>query len=695
VSEKPKASGRARTKRAKAAPGRTRRPAATDLKRALEASDARFRNIIDKSADGVVVVRMDGTISFVNPATETLLNRTADQLVGEPFGVPTVPGETTEIDLLHGNLAVRVAQMRVVETEWDGEASYLALLRDFTDHKRAVDAFRFLIHASDALGSSLDVGDLVSRIGHLATSHLADWCLIDLVVDGETIDRTVIVRDARPHELPLAVLQGKYPAPADAPFGLAKVLASGEPEVLSEATESVLASLALAPDQEPALKQLGCRSVIIVPLMARGRPLAAITLVSKRPGRVYTSETLDLAIELARRGGLALENARLYNESQEAVRRRDEFLAMLSHELRNPLASIVNAAKVIQLLASHSSSICDARDTIERQGKHMTRLLDDLLDLSRITRGKIELRRRPVCIATLVAEAVEACRPSIDAGRHELIVSLSDEKLRALADPTRLGQVFSNLLSNAAKYTPAGGRIWITAGRLGDECVVRVRDNGIGIAPEVLTHIFDPFFQSDRSLDRSGGGLGVGLTLVKRLVELHGGTVRAASAGLGHGSEFEVRLPLTNESPSANPSGRGPVASRRRIVVVEDNTDNRRMLHSLLELSGHEVTAASDGRTGLEMIRAIQPEIALVDIGLPVMDGHEVVRRIRTLPECDQVLLVALTGYGRPEDRQRALEAGFDAHLVKPVDFDELNDFLAFGARGVRQAAATRFTSKT
>jgi CheY-like chemotaxis protein len=281
---------------------------------------------------------------------------------------------------------------------------------------------------------------------------------------------------------------------------------------------------------------------------------------------------------------------------------------------------------------------------------------------------------------------VEACRPSIDAARHELTVSLADEKLRALADPTRLGQVFSNLLSNAAKYTPTGGRLWITAERSGDECLVRVRDNGIGIAPDVLPHIFDPFFQSDRSLDRSGGGLGVGLTLVKRLVELHGGGVRAHSQGLGHGSQFDVRLPLTLEQPATGPASGGHSPVSRRIVIVEDAPDNREMLCSLLQLSGHQVTAAADGQAGLEAIVATLPDIALVDIGLPIIDGHEIVRRIRRMPQCDGVQLVALTGYGRPEDRERAIEAGFDAHLVKPVDFDELTAMLASRSRCVRHA---------
>jgi CheY-like chemotaxis protein len=253
-----------------------------------------------------------------------------------------------------------------------------------------------------------------------------------------------------------------------------------------------------------------------------------------------------------------------------------------------------------------------------------------------------------------------------------------------LADPTRLGQVFSNLLSNAAKYTPAGGRIWITAGRSGNQGYVRVRDNGIGIAPEALPHIFDPFFQSDRSLDRTDGGLGVGLTVVQRLIELHGGTVRAKSDGLGRGSEFEVRLPLTGDSPSSSTTVPGAATVSRRIVIVEDGSDNREILRSLLELSGHQVTTAADGQAGLEAIVAVRPEVALVDIGLPLIDGHEIARRIRGAPEYDDVYLVALTGYGRPEDRRAALDAGFDEHLVKPVDFDELANILTYRDRSLK-----------
>jgi signal transduction histidine kinase/CheY-like chemotaxis protein len=369
-------------------------------------------------------------------------------------------------------------------------------------------------------------------------------------------------------------------------------------------------------------------------------------------------------------------------ELTAADRRKDEFLAMLAHELRNPLAPIRNAVQVIRLFARDDPNLRRAGEVVERQVGHMVRLVDDLLDVARLTSGKITLRQEPTDLAVVVASAVESTRPAIEGRRHELAVVLPPERLQVRADPVRLAQVLANLLNNAAKYTPEGGRIWLTAEREDAEVVARVRDAGIGMAADMLPRVFDLFTQAEGTLDRAQGGLGIGLTLVRNLVELHGGSVQAFSGGLNEGSEFVVRLPLLPETPppeegKGKETGRGAVSPSRRLLVVDDNVDAAESLADWLELTGHEVRTAHDGPAALEAAHAYQPEVVLLDLGLPRMDGYEVARRLRESLAAKNVVLVALTGYGREEDRHRSREAGFDYHLVKPVDVGGLQQLLA------------------
>jgi CheY-like chemotaxis protein/two-component sensor histidine kinase len=346
---------------------------------------------------------------------------------------------------------------------------------------------------------------------------------------------------------------------------------------------------------------------------------------------------------------------------------------MLAHELRNPLAPIRNAVEILRMLDIPDPNICWANDVIARQVEQLVRLVDDLLDISRITGGKIQLRREPVDVAVAVARAVETSRPLMDARRHELTVTLPPHPLRVDADLVRLAQVLANLLNNAAKYTEEGGRIALEVARAGDQAVFRVRDNGIGIAPEIISSVFDLFTQVDRSLHRSQGGLGVGLTLVRQLVEMHGGSVEAHSEGPNRGSEFVVRLPALAEEPSSAGGGdprRGeaPDPVPRRLLVIEDNPAVAESLMKLLSLGGHEVRVFPDGPSALEGLTGYRPEIVILDIGLPGMDGYEVAQAIRKRSGTDSIVLIALTGYGQDQDRRRSLEAGFDYHLTKPVD---------------------------
>jgi signal transduction histidine kinase len=368
--------------------------------------------------------------------------------------------------------------------------------------------------------------------------------------------------------------------------------------------------------------------------------------------------------------------------------RKDEFLAMLAHELRNPLAPLHNAVLVLKTGAADPEAIARARDMMERQIQNMTRLIDDLLDVSRINQGKVQLRKEPVELVPVLTGAAESAEHQFRDSEQELAVSLPSEPIYLEADPTRLAQIFGNLLNNASKYNNRGGHVWLTAelaseGRQSpEEAVIRVRDDGIGVAPDQLPHIFDLFTQVDHSLERSQGGLGIGLTLVKNLVEMHGGTVVAQSVGLGRGSEFVVRLPVVAAPSRPRPTreadnGKKPALVKRRILVVDDNLDSAESLAMLLGITGHEVQTAHDGEAAVAAAETFRPEVVLLDIGLPKLNGYEAAHQIRQQPWGRKMALVALTGWGQEEDRRKSKQAGFDNHLVKPVDYAALVQLLA------------------
>jgi PAS domain S-box-containing protein len=386
-------------------------------------------------------------------------------------------------------------------------------------------------------------------------------------------------------------------------------------------------------------------------------------------------------------GGMAIDitdRLRAEEALRESDRRKDEFLAMLAHELRNPLAPVRNALQIMKMPGVDDATARQARDMMERQVQHLVRLVDDLLDVSRMMRDKIELRKQRVELATVIARAIETARPFIDGHGHDLTVSLPSEPIWLEADLIRLAQVVSNLLANAAKYTEDGGRIWVTAEHEGAEIVVRVKDTGIGIDAEMLPLIFGLFVQADRSLARSHGGMGIGLSLVRKLVEMHGGKVEAHSEGPNRGSEFVVRLPIAagRSSPGPPDSRDNRVAPARlitplRVLVVDDNRDAAESLALLLRGEGHDVQVAHDGRTALEVARNHRPDVAFLDIGMPGMDGYELSRQLRAQPALEKLLLVAVTGWGQEEDRRRSRQAGFDRHLVKPVEPASLQRLLS------------------
>jgi signal transduction histidine kinase len=373
------------------------------------------------------------------------------------------------------------------------------------------------------------------------------------------------------------------------------------------------------------------------------------------------------------------ETGRRAAQLDEADRRKDEFLATLAHELRNPLAPLRNALEILRLRGEEPQAAGKAREIMQRQLNQMVRLVDDLLDVSRITTGKLEVRKQPVALEAVIRNAIETARPLIEAQHHELVIELPREPLEVDADSTRLAQVILNLLNNAAKYTPPGGRITLSAAREIDRAVVRVRDNGIGIDAPMLPRVFDMFVQADRSLERTQAGLGVGLTLARRLVELHQGTLSGASEGLNKGSEFTVSIPVAQRAgvdvPAQRPAAEG--MPRHRVLLADDNVDFVSSLAALLAADGHDVRVAHDGAQALELARQFDPEFAFLDIGMPKVNGYEVARRLRD--EAAGCVLVAVTGWGQEADRQRAREAGFDRHLVKPVDPGQIEAILEAG----------------
>jgi len=367
------------------------------------------------------------------------------------------------------------------------------------------------------------------------------------------------------------------------------------------------------------------------------------------------------------------ELRRRLREAEAASRAKDEFLAMLGHELRNPLSPILTALELMRLRGG--DAFIRERAIIERQVRHLVRMVSDLLDVSRVSQGKLALNKRPLETIDVVFRAIEMASPLVEQRGHRLVVKVPETGLRILADETRLAQVVANILNNAARYTPQGGRIRVTAGRDEGHVVLRVADSGIGMRPEVLSRIFDLFMQDEHGRDSSREGLGIGLSIAKGLVELHGGTIAARSDGEGQGSEFVIRLPLAApadpavERPRPAPAEDGP---GKRILVVDDNRDGAELLEEVFRALGHTTRLAYDGEGALELALEFRPQIAFLDIGLPVMDGYQLAQRLRAAPELQEVRLVAVTGFGQEADRGRAREAGFDEHLVKPVEIEQL-----------------------
>jgi signal transduction histidine kinase len=485
-------------------------------------------------------------------------DRRADELIGAAFGFPVLEEKTTEIDLIRRGGQVMVAEMRVVAVEWEGEAAHLASLRDITDRKRSeaqraelireqaarVEAesagqrFSFLARASALLADSLNYEAALGSLARFAVPFFADYCAIDLLEEDGLIREVASALSDECSAPQMPRLRELFDQSHGADRGAAKVIRSGKPEMAEQVSDASVAG----DGRHSLMRSLGMKSYIIVPMHARGRTLGAITLAAS--AHRYTGADLSLAEDLAGRAALSIDNARLYLQAQKANRLKDEFLATLSHELRTPLTSVMGWVKMMRTGRLDDESIDYALDAIERNARGQAQIISDILDVSDIVHGKLRLNVRQVSLREFIEPALESIRPAAQAKEIALELNIDDSDLRISGDPDRLQQALWNLVSNAIKFTPKGGRVLIEGAREGDEVEVSVSDTGQGIDADFLPHVFDRFRQADSSITREHGGLGLGLALVRHLVEMHGGTARAESDGQGRGARFIIRLPL-------------------------------------------------------------------------------------------------------------------------------------------------------
>ncbi len=607
--------------------------------------------------DAVITTDGDGRIAFLNPVAESLTGWT-QEAVGQPlervFRVineeSRLPVEVPTLQALREGRTLKLA------------SHTLLIAKDGTERPISDSAASIANDQGEVAGVVLVFRDITERRTAERAQKRAHSYADDII---ETLREPFVVLD---HDLRVKTANRSFyerfhVSKEETENRLVYDLGNGQWDIpgLRKLLEDVLARNQSVDDHEVehSFPILGRKTML---LNARPFPPS-----SKHP------ELILLAVEDV---SAVRERA---NEMAEASRHKDEFLATLAHELRNPLAPIRNAVQYLSMAGLTEQDLKRGRDVITRQVAVMVRLIDDLLDVSRISRNKLDIRKERAALSTILENAVESSRPLIDECGHQLTVQIPPEPVELNADPVRLTQVFLNLLNNAAKYTKHGGHIWLTAIREGSDVIVSVRDNGVGISGEMLPQIFEMFRQVEQSIEQSQGGLGIGLTLVRRLVELHDGTIEVRSRGPDQGSEFIVRLPTLEPQLESQSKEVGPKVAKltgSRILVVDDNKDSAETLGMLLRLKGNEIRTAHDGVEAVAVAESFRPELVLLDIGLPKLNGYDVARHIREQPWGRSVTLIALTGWGQDEDRHRSLEAGFNFHIVKPVEFSALEKLL-------------------
>lgn len=636
--------------------------------RQLETSEARMRSMLNSALDGIISIDHEGNVIEFNHSAEKMFGYTRDEVLGREMaelivppglrsghreglarylktGVGPVLDQRLELTAIRRNGEEFPVEVSITRIEMPGPPLFTGYVRDITEAKLAEQQRQE-----------------TERRFRMLVEQIQDYAIFMMDPEGRATSWNVGVRRLLGYEeeefIGLKVFKAAF-TPEDLEAGI------DEAELRQAATEG------RGGDDRWKLRKDGSRfwaSGITTALHDENGELLGFMKVMR---------------DQTDRKRLEDELRKIAADLSEADRRKTEFLATLGHELRNPLAPIRTGLEVMRLARDEPETIEEVRLTMERQTHQMMRLIDDLLDVSRITRGKLELRRSMVVLGDVIASAVEATRPFIDDARHELTVEIPEKPIELYGDPHRLAQVFSNLLNNAAKYTPLGGHIWLTVGRQGDDVTIRVRDNGLGIPPEMQESIFEMFTQIDRPHEFGHTGLGIGLTLVKRLIALHGGTIEVKSDGPECGSEFIVRLPVLTEAAASNvlleepPTGNPPL----KVLVVDDNEAAASMLSMVVSMLGNEVQIAHDGLQAVEATRVFRPQVVLMDLGMPRMNGFEAAREIRKLDWGQSIVLAALTGWGQEEDRRRSREAGFDHHFVKPAEPAELQRLFASVSR--------------
>ncbi|HEX4948830.1 MAG TPA: ATP-binding protein [Blastocatellia bacterium] len=660
----------------------------------LRESEEKYRTVLDSTDEGLMIaeVMFDET---GKRATDYLILETNEafyQHTGLPHGiVGKTIREIMQIDAvpwlgIYGEVAVTGQPIRFEYeikleplTGWydifiqrigkPGHHRIAVMFQEITERKRRELNLALLAGLQEDFARIKSVAEITQAAGVRIAEHLnLSHCLF--VEINEAADEANVFHDQSAPGLPNLV--GVYRLAEFHPEKERHQLASGIAIAINDVMDESRSAAAVQ-----RFKSLSIRALTTAPYLSNGRWRFALSAQHQHPYQ-WRDDEIELLKELAARIYLRIERARAEEALRDADRKKDEFLAMLAHELRNPLAPIRNAVEILNRSHMNDPKIKWSGEVINRQVDHLTRLVDDLLDISRITRGKIELRKEVTDLVQVIGRALESSRPLIIARKQELRLNLPPVSLPIQGDVTRLAQVISNLLNNASKYSDEGAHIQLAAEQQGGEVLIRIRDDGIGIGTETLPHVFELFTQADRSLDRAQGGLGIGLTLVKRIVEMHGGKVEAFSDGPGKGSEFIVHLPVVSAADESSKSEaisnqeEPPSVPCCRILVVDDNVDSAKSMALLLELEGHEVQMTYDGPTALELAQAFRPQVMILDIGLPGMNGYEVARQLRSDQTMKKTVLIALTGYGQAEDRARSKEAGFDHHFTKPVDHDAL-----------------------
>lgn len=677
---------------------------------ALQVAREWFQIALRSIGDAVIATDDQGAVNLLNPVAEELTGWSNSDAQGrslaEVFRIvredTREPAESPVDRVLREGVVVGLANHTLLlrrdgsECAIDDSAApirdgsgrlrgVILVFRDVSAKRAAEQRRAFLARATEELTSSLDYNVTLATVARMAVPSVADWCAVDIRREDGEIERLAVAHVDESKVERVREMQRRYPSDPNARQGVHQILRTGKPELMKLIPPELLRAAARDEEHGRFIEELGLHSYVAVPLLREGKPFGVLTLVMAESKRSYTEEDLEVALALADRASVAVENASLYRQAEsarlealQANQAKDDFLAMLGHELRNPLAPIRTALQLIELRSNdpHESE----HRVIKRQVEHLVRLVDDLLDVSRITHGRLALNRKVVALEAVVRHAQELVWPSAADRRHHVHVAV-DPEATVSCDEVRLVQVLVNLLSNAVKYTEPGGNIWVTVRRESDRVVLSVRDDGIGIEPEMQRRVFEMFVQEPQTLDRSRGGLGLGLAIVRGVVLAHGGTVTAHSEGVGKGSEFSIELPL--HAPSEEPT-EAPLNSTNhestpaaRILVVDDNADGAEMLGLLLEQMGHAVFVATNARDALRIASEQRPTLALLDIGLPEMSGYELGKRLRELEGLSSLKLAAVTGYGQAQDHELSRGAGFRAHLVKPVKMELLVEVIA------------------